>query len=123
MSSERPIEHVITYAGERIGTCIEGRLTLDSGVKLSREELQTVMSMVHGGGKGFQPKVDNIRHIPATTTMTAEQALNAALMRNLEDVLIVGYHDDSTIAVLSSRMSRAEALFMMEKAKDWIMNR
>lgn len=37
------------------------------------------------------------------------------------DVLIVGYDADGDLFVRSSHMSRAEAVFLLEKAKEWAM--
>jgi hypothetical protein len=39
------------------------------------------------------------------------------------DTLVLGYDEDGELIVRSSRMSRAEALFMLEKARDWVMDR
>jgi hypothetical protein len=67
----------------------------------------------------------NVVALPASATMSAEQALLSALEftreNNLTDVLIAGYDADGVLIVRSSRMTRAEALFMLEKAKEWAM--
>ena len=60
-------------------------------------------------------------HLPATTTMTPEQALASAMSLNLTDVLIVGYDENGELAVRSSRLNRAEAVFLMERAKNWAL--
>lgn len=64
---------------------------------------------------------DNVVHFPATVTMTPEQALSSAQSLNLTDVLIVGYDADGNMAVRSSRLTRAEALFLLERAKNWTL--
>lgn len=64
----------------------------------------------------------NIVALPASVNFTPEQALQSAMQfENLQDVLIVGYDADGDLLVRSSRMSRAEALFLLEKAKEWAM--
>jgi len=67
----------------------------------------------------------NVVALPASATMSAEQALLSALEftreNNLTDVLIAGYDADGVLIVRSSRMTRAEALFMLEKTKEWAM--
>ena len=62
-----------------------------------------------------------IFRLPASTTFTAEQALQASLADNLDDVLIAGYDKDGVLCVRSSRMTCAEAAFLAEKMKLWAM--
>lgn len=65
----------------------------------------------------------NVIALPASTNFNAEQALNSALkFDNMSDVLIVGYSADESFVVRSSRMTRAEALFLLEKAKAWALD-
>lgn len=65
----------------------------------------------------------NIIRLPPTTTMTAEQALQSALVdaeaKHLTDVLICGYDSDGVLYIRSSRMTCAEAMFMATKAARW----
>ncbi len=63
----------------------------------------------------------NVIDLPASENYTPELALQQALKHDLTDVLIVGYDTDRDLVVLSSRMTRAEGLFMVEKAKEWTM--
>ena len=60
---------------------------------------------------------------PPTTTMTAKQALESALVdaesNHLKDVLICGYDEDGILYVRSSRLTCAEALFLANKAMRW----
>ena len=60
--------------------------------------------------------------LPASTNYTAEQALQSALKADLTDVLIMGYDQDGDLFVRSSRMTRAEGLFMVKKAEEWTMH-
>lgn len=60
-----------------------------------------------------------IFRLPASTEFTAEQALNDALKDDLSDVLIVGYNNDGSLYIRSSKMTCAEALFMANKAMRW----
>lgn len=59
--------------------------------------------------------------LPASAHFSPEQAMASAAKMDLSDVLIVGY-ENGTLVVRSSHMTRAEALFLLEKAKDWAMN-
>ena len=63
----------------------------------------------------------NVISLPASTNYSAEQALQSALDFDppLSDALIVGYDADGVLFVRSSRMSRAEAVFLLEQAKEW----
>ena len=60
--------------------------------------------------------------LPASTNYTAEQALQSALKADLTDVLIIGYDQAGDLFIRSSRMTRAEGLFMVKKAEDWSMH-
>jgi hypothetical protein len=60
--------------------------------------------------------------LPASTNYTAEQALQSALQMELTDVMVIAYDFEGELFVRSSRMTRAEGLFMAEKAKQWAMN-
>lgn len=114
---------IVTYEGRRVGYTLNGILHLDPGIGLTPDQRGMVMSMIEGDGLGVKFKDHNVRHIPATTTLNVEQALHHSLQGDLTDVIVVGYFKDSTLSVKSSRMSRAEALFMIEKAKDHIMGK
>jgi len=59
--------------------------------------------------------------LPASVNYTAEQALNSALMKELTDVLVLGYDSAGVLIVRSSKMTRAEVLFMTKKAEQWVM--
>lgn len=66
----------------------------------------------------------NVIAMPASANFTAEQALQSALSYQtlgvpLTDVLIVGYDQKGELVLRSSHMTCAEALFMLEKAKQW----
>lgn len=62
-----------------------------------------------------------IHTLPASTTLTPEQALASAAMTELTDVLIVGYDLDGDLYVRSSRMDRKDALWMAEMLKRWAL--
>lgn len=68
----------------------------------------------------------NVIALPASVNFNAEQALLSALefcrADNLQDVLVIGYDADGDLVVRSSRMTRAEAVFMVEKAREWAMH-
>lgn len=64
--------------------------------------------------------------LPASVNSTPEQALLSALDfcrdQGLTDVLVIGYDEDGDLYVRSSKLSRAEGLFMTKKAEEWCMN-
>lgn len=68
----------------------------------------------------------NVISLPATTTLTAEQALKSALQmcdtHGLDDVLIVGTDADGELYLRSSRMTKADAVFLLETCKRWVMD-
>ena len=68
---------------------------------------------------------ENVIALPASTAFSPEQALLSALeftrTDNITDVLVIGYDNDGVMIIRSSRMSRADALFMLEKAKQWVL--
>lgn len=63
----------------------------------------------------------NVISLPATTTYQPEQALDSAKSLYLTDVLVIGYDCDNELLIRSSAMTRADALFLLEKAKEWTM--
>lgn len=65
----------------------------------------------------------NVIALPASTNYTPEQALQSALSfgEDLTDVLVVGYENNSLL-IRSSKMTRAEAIFLLEKAKQWALD-
>lgn len=67
--------------------------------------------------------MSNLIRLPPTTTMTAQQALESALVdaesKHLTDVLIMGYDEDGDLYIRSSRLTCAEALFLANKAFRW----
>ena len=65
--------------------------------------------------------MNTVLQLPASNFMTAEQALDSAKGLDLTDVLVVGYNPDGELAIRSSRMSRADALWLTEKMKAWAL--
>jgi hypothetical protein len=57
--------------------------------------------------------------LPNSTTLTPEQALRSALrdVEQFDDVMIVGTYKDNSLFIVSSRLTRAEALWLAERAK------
>jgi hypothetical protein len=64
---------------------------------------------------------EKVIHMQPSTNYTAEQALSQALKYDLTDVMIIGYDVDGDLVVLSSKMTKAEGLFMAKKAEEWSM--
>lgn len=67
----------------------------------------------------------NVIALPASASFTPEQALRSALEfvrgDNLTDVLVIGYDSDGILIIKSSKMSRCDAIFLLEKAKQWVL--
>lgn len=63
----------------------------------------------------------NVISLPASTNYTPEQALQSALQTPLTDVLVIGYDNEGELFIRSSKMSRMDALWMTEKAKEWAL--
>lgn len=67
----------------------------------------------------------NVIALPASTTMTPEQALLSALEfaknDNLQDVLIVGYDGDGELLIRSSRLDRKDALWFAEQLRNYAL--
>jgi len=68
----------------------------------------------------------NLIRLKPTTTMTAQQALESALVdaesTHLTDVLICGYDSNGSLYIRSSRLTCAEAFFLASKAAQWAQN-
>lgn len=64
---------------------------------------------------------EKIVELPASVNYTPEQALASALKADLTDVIVLGYDQDGDLFVRSSKMTRAEGLFMVKRAEHWCM--
>jgi len=64
----------------------------------------------------------NIIKLPASTTLTVEQALSSSLHAELDEVLIVGRHTDGDLFIRSSKMDVKTAFWLAELAKNWALN-
>ncbi len=60
---------------------------------------------------------DNVHFLPAHPNMTVDQALGVAMRDDLQDVIILGYDQGGDLIIRSSHIKRADALFLIEKAK------
>ena len=61
-----------------------------------------------------------VSRLPNSTTFSVEQALQSALgdADKLDEVLVVGtYKDDDSLYVVSSRLNRAQALWLAKMAE------
>ena len=67
---------------------------------------------------------NKVIELPASAHYTADQAIASLEHRRgeLTDILIVAYDSDGHLYVRSSHMTRAEALFLLEQAKDWAIH-
>ena len=68
-----------------------------------------------GGHRGSK-KLAEILSLPASVNFNPQQALDSAKKFNFSDVMIIGY-EDGDLVIRSSRLSRAEALWLLECAK------
>ena len=70
---------------------------------------------------------EKVTHLPASVNYTPKQAHLSALDMcgddgGLSDVMIIAYDWEGELYVRSSKMTRAEGLFMVEKAREWSMH-
>lgn len=63
----------------------------------------------------------NVSNLPPSSFFTPEQALHSARNENLESVLILGYDEKESLVILTSRIERKDALWLLEEAKLYIM--
>lgn len=71
--------------------------------------------------KGFRTMNDKkVIELPASTNFNPEQALHSMFSHDCSDVICIGY-SNGELVVRSSRMTRAEALFLLEQAKQWAL--
>jgi hypothetical protein len=70
--------------------------------------------------------MSNIIRLPPSTNMTAQQAIESALVDaecdHLTDVLICGYTEGGVLYIRSSRLTCSEAFFLASKAALWAQN-
>ena len=57
----------------------------------------------------------------AHENMSPDDALKAAMSQDYDDVIILGYNNEGDLCVTSSKTNRANALWMVEKAKQQIL--
>lgn len=69
-----------------------------------------------------EEKPDNVTLMPPSDSMSPEQALAAAARRPLKSVVIVAEHEDGDLVVMSSKMNREFALWLVEHAKLHVMD-
>lgn len=62
-----------------------------------------------------------VTQLPASSTMTVDQALESAKQLNLGDVLILGYNKDGEFCLRSSRLDRDLAFWLCHSGAAWIM--
>lgn len=60
--------------------------------------------------------------LPASTTFTAEQALQDAIASDMSEVLVAGYDRKGVFTVRSSRLTCAEAAFLANKMLAWALS-
>lgn len=67
---------------------------------------------------------DKVLVMPASAYLKPDQAIDSLQHRkgDLTDILVLAYDTDGELFVRSSFLSRAEALFMLEQGRDWVLN-
>jgi hypothetical protein len=66
--------------------------------------------------------MNKVLQFPATVTMTPDQALDSAKQSAPIDVLVVAYDADGELIIRSSRMNLSDALWLIEKAKAYVLS-
>lgn len=64
---------------------------------------------------------DNVHYLPAHCNLKVDEAFTVAMRNNLKDVLIIGDDQNNNFVSITSHMTRADALFLLEKAKMHVM--
>ncbi len=67
---------------------------------------------------------DNIFGLPASASFTVDQALNHSvnMAAKLGEVLVIGVDENDALYVVSSKMTRKDALWLLETAKGWALD-
>ncbi len=65
-----------------------------------------------------KPKT-NLATLPLSASLNPEQAINAALQKNFKEVLICGFDNDGKFVSLNSKMSRRDALWIIENEREY----
>lgn len=65
----------------------------------------------------------DIVHLGPHERMTTDEVFAASAREPWDDVMVIGFHKDGSLAVRSSHMSREFALWIVEHAKLHIMDR
>jgi hypothetical protein len=67
---------------------------------------------------------DKVLVMPASAHLKPDQAIDSLQHRkgDLTDILVLAYDTDGELFVRSSFLTRAEALFLLEKGRDWVLN-
>jgi hypothetical protein len=60
---------------------------------------------------------DKVIELGGHMRMTVEEALKSCLRADLQEVMIMGYDADGDLIIASSAMSRKDALWLAEKAR------
>lgn len=68
------------------------------------------------------PGPRDVLRFPPSSTLTVDQALDSAKQRGPKDVVVVGVTEDGDLITRSSRMTRAEALWIIEQARRWLLD-
>lgn len=59
----------------------------------------------------------NLAELPPSETWTAPQALAHAARQGFKDVVVIGFDQAGRLNIFSSRMSRGDAILLIEHAK------
>ena len=64
----------------------------------------------------------NVVQLPSRNTFTVDQALDNSKTKNLEEVLIIGVDANGELFMNTSRMTRKDALWLMEMGRHWTVS-
>jgi len=63
-----------------------------------------------------------VHYLPASSTMTVDQALNSAKALNLAQCVVIGHNSDEEFCFRASRMSRKDALWLAERLREFALS-
>lgn len=65
--------------------------------------------------------MSNVVHLPSSAAFTVEQALDNSKTKDLKEVVVLGIDQNGDLFMNTSRMSRKDALWIMEIARLWTL--
>lgn len=66
--------------------------------------------------------MSKVTNLPLSNSYNTEQALDRAKAMGFSYALIIGYDEHGVMMAISSKMTKAEALWLIENYRQWILN-